>query len=355
MKENRKSGSIQALRAIAFFEIFLRHCYVPYFTGAFGVSIFFVLSGFCMELSYFRKPIQDISIKGSFAFALKKISKIYMLHILMMLASALLSGFKISLTSLLLNVFLVQAWVPDGNVYYSLNGVSWYLSAYMFICLAAPLLLYLINKMKNKRSVYLLMAATASVMLLTGWFVSNSSFDLFNDDIAKWFTYICPLYRLGDFILGVCLAMIYNRRDEKTGVHAKIYTAAEIFAIILSVAAMYLHTDRISNQGLRYTILFVPVSLFVVYLFAVNKGMITKLLTNKVLVFIGNISAYTFLIHNIAIRCVNFALSRFHLQDMMILKIICAMAITIASAVLYIKVEAFFKKKFKRNQIGTNA
>lgn len=350
MKEKKKSGSIQALRAIAFFEIFLRHCYVPYFTGAFGVSVFFVLSGFCMELSYFRKPVQEISGRGSLAFALKKISKIYMLHILMMLASALLSGFRISWSSLILNIFLVQTWVPDGNVYYSLNGVSWYLSAYMFICLAAPLLLHLINKIKNKRSVYLLMAATACVMLLTGLLVSG----LCNEDTAKWFTYICPLYRLGDFVLGACLAVIYNRRDEKNGSNSKMYTAAEILTILISAAVMYLHTDVISNQGLRYTILFVPVSLLIIYLFAVNKGMITKLLTNRVLVFIGDISAYTFLIHNIAIRCVNFALSRFHLQDMILLKIICAMAITVAAAVVYRKAESLFQKKIKGNPIRTN-
>lgn len=345
MKENRKSNSIQALRAIAFFEIFLRHCYIPYFTGAFGVSIFFILSGFCMELSFLKKPIRDISIKGSIIFALKKVSKIYMLHIFMMFSSILLSSFKISFSSLILNILLIQTWVPDGNVYYSLNGVSWYLSAYMFICISAPLLLHLINKIKNKSSVYLFIVTTISIMLLIGVIVSF----LFNEEIAKWFTYICPLYRLGDFVLGVCLAIIYERREVKNEINTKIYTIAEFFIIILSVVIMYVH-NNMSNQGLRYTVLFVPTSLLIVYIFAINKGIITKLLTNKILVFIGNISAYTFLIHNIAIRCVRFVLFKFNLQDIITLKIIFAIAITIIATMIYIKIESFLRKG-KENKI----
>ena len=47
--------SLQILRAIAFLEIFLGHCGITFFTGAFGVSIFIVLSGFCMALNYLPK------------------------------------------------------------------------------------------------------------------------------------------------------------------------------------------------------------------------------------------------------------------------------------------------------------
>ena len=52
LDKKRKIESLQILRAIAFFEIFLGHCGIRIFTGSFGVSIFVVLSGFCTALNY---------------------------------------------------------------------------------------------------------------------------------------------------------------------------------------------------------------------------------------------------------------------------------------------------------------
>ena len=36
------------------------------------------------------------------------------------------------------------------------------------------------------------------------------------DNFPKWATYILPIYRLGDFVIGCCLGYLYvNRREMK--------------------------------------------------------------------------------------------------------------------------------------------
>ncbi len=77
--------SLQILRAIAFLEIFLGHCGITFFTGAFGVSIFIVLSGFCMALNYLPKADKiSLSPVSNIKYALLKIKKLYGLHLVML-------------------------------------------------------------------------------------------------------------------------------------------------------------------------------------------------------------------------------------------------------------------------------
>ena len=54
MNNNEKIESLQAVRGIAFLGIFLKHTGISLFCalGDWGVSIFFVLSGFLMSVRY---------------------------------------------------------------------------------------------------------------------------------------------------------------------------------------------------------------------------------------------------------------------------------------------------------------
>lgn len=56
----KKNLSIQALRAIAFLLVFLGHAnMIPRGYASFGVSIFIVLSGFLMAMSYSEKNVKS--------------------------------------------------------------------------------------------------------------------------------------------------------------------------------------------------------------------------------------------------------------------------------------------------------
>lgn len=151
---NNKIEGIQALRIITYLWILCFHCGANFLTGAFGVCIFFVLSGFCMQLSYNsnkKKP----TVISSFQFAKKKVEKLYVSHIILIFLFLAVNGFH-DWTKSILCVFFLQVWIPNESFVFSGNMVAWWLSVYVFLCFCAPTLLYYFNQgTSNKRLVFI--------------------------------------------------------------------------------------------------------------------------------------------------------------------------------------------------------
>lgn len=114
-----------------------------------------------------------------------------------------------------------------------------------------------------------------------------------------WSNYVFPVYRLLDFFIGCNLGYLFlnQKRKEKNIIKSNILEIVSLVMVIFSMLKFYN-----ASMWYQYTILFVPSSISLVYIFADNKGMITKLLTNKVIIFIGNISPYIFLFHRLVIN-----------------------------------------------------
>ena len=82
--------SLQAVRALAFLGIFLSHSDITAFSsgGAWGVSVFLILSGFLMYYSYYGdNRVQNLGLKYSIRFGISKIKKLYPLHIVTMISA----------------------------------------------------------------------------------------------------------------------------------------------------------------------------------------------------------------------------------------------------------------------------
>ena len=76
MGDKKRLAGIQTLRAIAFLEIFLGHCGIQWCAASFGVSIFMILSGFCMAINYLPKADRlNLSPVSCVKFAFDKIKK----------------------------------------------------------------------------------------------------------------------------------------------------------------------------------------------------------------------------------------------------------------------------------------
>ncbi len=176
-----KITSLQALRAVAFLGIFTSHCGATSL-GAWGVSIFIILSGFVMFLAYNERSLPD-NIRGAISFSVKKVRKLYPLHIFMMIAAlgftvkGLSEGFTIkscifNLGTVLLNVFLLQDWVPASSVYFSLNGVAWYLSLCLFLYFAFPFLMKKLKKINSNKQAFITIFAVFFTQILIGFLSS---------------------------------------------------------------------------------------------------------------------------------------------------------------------------------------
>ena len=137
-----KIKSLQILRAMAFLGILTYHCEATNL-GAWGVSVFLIMSGFLMVYNHIHSAI-PCGMQNQASYARKKLRKLYPLHILMLIMILILLrntlfhnlSIKSSLTTglkIVSNVFLLQSWIPNSKYYYAMNGVSWYLSVMAFI------------------------------------------------------------------------------------------------------------------------------------------------------------------------------------------------------------------------------
>lgn len=311
----QKLPSLQPLRAIAFIGIFFLHAGALVNWSSLAVSTFFVLSGFLMVYTYIDRDI-DLTLKGCFCFALSKIKKLYPLHILMLLLAAFRETFLVLytrggyeqlakiFTNLLLDTLLVQSWFTPTSINCSLNGVAWYLSATLFLYLVFPLILDFIKKINNKKQ----LIAIALVILLIQYLLSILFIEVETGftDIYSWATYISPLYRLGDFTIGCITGYIFIKNPRKNSLTSKKATMLELLVILLSVLVI-VWTEKGQTSILvraiseNQTLPYIPLAVMLVLIFAYNNGAITKLLKNKPLIWLGDMSGYTYLIHLVVI------------------------------------------------------
>lgn len=348
--------SLQALRGLAFLGIFFEHTLLAQ-TGAWGVSVFFVLSGFLMIYSYYDRDM-EVSIKSGLQLACKKSSKLYTLHIITLLAAIPFSFHNLDeifsmafLKKFLPNVLFLQSWFPDGPMYFSFNAVSWYLSSCILLYFSFPFIHKRIISYASKHNAYWAIVLTFVCQLVLAYLTSQISVsDAISDNFAKWFTYICPFFRLGDFFIGCNLGYLFlSAKEGSTKCNFTGSTLCELLVFLFIGIELYLYDAKIAFGGMecfRYTLLFTPSTVALIYLFAQNNGYITRFFTNKRFIQLGNISAYTFLIHPIVIRYLNKFFLSYRGSTLSAWKLtIVAFMFTCLFAFFYQQAEKFYYRK----------
>ncbi len=317
MKE--KMDSVQALRALAFFCVFLNHCYVN--TNGWAISVFIMLSGFLLVNSRFPRPDDFTpSVVKNVRSAYSKVKSLYNLYILAMIPIIVLEVFNIRsgsssatygslLFEILLSALMFQSWFPNNSM--ALIGVAWYLSTMVFLYFACPYILKLIRKYRKISAAVVVMAA----LIVLEFVISSASgavYSLFSGrpgagteaDFALWFTFIFPPVRVIDFALGCNLGYIFLMLRAKEHNKAVVWGLDILIILLYTVTSFFFKSTGyfLSREEYRHTLLFAPIALVIVYSFALAKGPLSRLLTNKITVFFGNLSNYTYLIHQDVIR-----------------------------------------------------
>lgn len=309
--------SIQVLRAIAFIGVFLWHTEkgIVKGTGNWGVCIFFILSGFLLTIRHYEDGSNNkgSSIQESFRFAIKRVSKLYPFHIAMMLFTVPFElmrednnvvRFLLRATA---NVCLVQSWIPNDTYFWSFNWVAWYLSSYLFLLFLFPVLMKYIGRFKyfifDIILVFLIQVLTSGI--LNHILIDNHVCETFP---LYWFVYINPVFRLGDFIIGMCLGLFYIKNTHKERKVDKVGATVMEVVWLCMVCFVFIF---VQNEPIPFetwwsrTQLYIPVSTFTVWVFAANRGVITEFLVQKLFVRVGDLSVYGFLTHQVVIRYCN--------------------------------------------------
>jgi len=124
----------------------------PAWNGSFGlfVDMFFILSGFVISYSY---PSGSTGLRSYVRFLVRRIARIYPLHLLTLLVFTALALIGIAgptvhtgLTDFLYNLFLIQAWGVTDHL--SFNTPAWSISAELFCYLLFPLLMWLASSVR---------------------------------------------------------------------------------------------------------------------------------------------------------------------------------------------------------------
>lgn len=192
------------------------------------------------------------------------------------------------------------------DIYYSINWIAWYLSTAAFLYFMFPYIARQIGKIKKNLTAYIGMMLVYVVQIvlavLVGKLAEIEAIIQKVPDLVHWFTYVFPIYRLGDFAIGCLLGYIFMNRkdDDKECVWCSTFLEGIIIAGLIIALNLYRSMGG-SLVVVKYTLIFTPLSCILVYLFAQKKGLITRILTNKWSVYLGNISGYAFLVHRMVI------------------------------------------------------
>lgn len=316
-----------------------------------------------MYYRYENTPL-ECNIKENLMFSLKKIKKLYPLHILTMcfmivlyLAGHLYNGITIRnviylLGTTVLNIFLVQTWVPYRDINVSLNGVAWYLSVTMFLYFMFP---YIKKWIQNKKRNILYFICILIIFIEIIICIPVVNFMGTDSPVYIWFMYCFPIFRVGDFFIGCCLGKYYiESKADESNVNFTRSSIYEIMATLITISVYIWMKQNYKNSILlatqNFTTMYILLAVIWVHLFRKCNGVITKLLTNKITIFIGNISAYAFLIHYVIIQyfiAIKKTLKVELLNYQNALLIIIEFLVTILASVLYSKITK------KHNTLGS--
>ncbi len=313
-----KIDSLTSLRFIAAALVFTWHAPIPDANGLhdlqlgyLGVAFFYILSGFILTYVYYRNIVarKSGSIKK---FYISRIAKLYPVHVLTFLAAlpltiitiqsvfaehtkvkAFLAGF--------FNLTLTQAWIPKSSVYFSFNGVAWSISVEAFFYLLFPIIVLVIYRYRKRFTLRNILLAMSGMWLLCMVLLLPQV-----SHIDDWVFYIFPLARLPDFLMGIFVALIYMDSNKKKPFGIKLgvthATIVEVASIVLVISGLFIGT--LMPQSVRFSIWMVPSLAFVVLVFSYQKGLVSKLLNNRVLIFLGEASFSFYMVHQLVIRYV---------------------------------------------------
>lgn len=268
--------------------------------GYLGVSFFFILSGFILSLNYDDKLLnKQVSFKD---FWVARIARVYPLHLFTLLIAVLLvvdsteqvseffSDPALSVSKFLSNATLIHSFIPDGDYFFSYNSPSWSISDEMFFYFAFPFIVILL--VRNR------------LLLKIGW-VSFLAIPVLmyysSEDTHHKIFYINPFFRIVDFLLGITLFQLYRRRY-----FSKLYstnllaTLIEILSVGLFVVFFYVHNSI--PQVYRFSCFYWIPMAAVIGSFAHQAGYMSKLLSIRFMVVLGEISFSFYLIHQLFIK-----------------------------------------------------
>lgn len=303
-----------------------------------GVSYFYVLSGFVMMIAYSK--YDKINFKDFFS---NRIARIYPLHILSLILVIILnillnSDFKIPKLALLSHLLLIQSWIPRTAL--TLNAPAWSISVEMFFYLLFPIIFVYIKKIKLKNIFILIISFNIICQILFNKYFFSDLYNGFRVD--GFFLFYNPLLHLNSFLVGILFGTIFVKKTFEP----KNYNFLILILTITLIILVFIFKSFFIHNGF-FSILFGLIILFI----SLNTGVLTRIFSNKKLVYLGEISFALYLLQLPIFTICDKFLSLINIENITLRFFISFFILLLASHLVFKYFETTMKNYIKKKLI----
>jgi peptidoglycan/LPS O-acetylase OafA/YrhL len=360
--------------------------------SGFGMTLFFVLSGFVIHYNYARL-VSDGGLRGIGAFLWARFARLYPLFLLMMLVYVLVSqrhvaywtGHPEQINSIVqaLPYFLlsIQSWIykviGGGSLIDAIRGGSpptWSISTEWFFYFAYPCVAWLV--LRARAVPVIVLVAVLWCGLWTG--LATSLYDRIpqidawavarfgavagqsdpNDAFVHWLLYLSPYLRIGEFILGVIAAQLYVAlRGRKitpgeNAVGGLVFLAAAASVLVFQYLACAPDVPLTIFHKMNANFALAPPVALLIFCAARYQNVASRLLTSRPAIALGEASYSIYLVHSMVfISAVKLNAGAIHGVAYNVTKLILLMAIVVAvSLLLYAYYEAPMRRWLRQRE-----
>ncbi|WP_328956011.1 acyltransferase [Kitasatospora purpeofusca] len=307
--------------------------------GGLGVAFFFVLSGFVLTWS--ARPGDTAT--GFWRRRMVKIVPNYV--VAWALAMIFFAGSYTPVRTAVLNLLMLQVWIPDFNTYFSVDPPSWSLGAELVFYLSFPLLHRALRRIRPERLLYWIGGTVAAIvatpalayLVLPDTPGVPGGYD--SSVVQYWFSYVLPPVRLLDFALGILVALaVRSGRWRDIGM---VWSGLLLVAGYVATRWVpYLYAQRVTTV--------VPIALLVASAAIADRDGRFTPFRNRAMTWLGEISFAFYLLHFIVLTELRDLLgTKLYSTPEGIGLLLLAIGVTVLlSWILYRLVEAPITKRF---------
>jgi peptidoglycan/LPS O-acetylase OafA/YrhL len=257
--------------------------------GFVSVTFFFILSGFVLTWSARDDDTPRM-------FYRRRFFRIFPNHVVTWAACLILLG-GAPVWIALLNLMLVQSWVPRLEVASSVNIVTWSLSCEVFFYALFPFLVRGVQRISRGRLWYWAVGAlltTIAVPFIAVLVMPDQPvIPVINVPTYEyWFSYNFPVARLGEFVLGMVLARIVRER---------LWFGLPLWAALAILAVTYLAMLPVPIPYGIVAVEVAPSALLVLAAASTEIRGTNRFFGSRLSLWLGNISYALFMSHAIVL------------------------------------------------------
>ena len=251
--------------------------------GWFGVSTFFVLSGFILAYTY-REGVAGP--RSLFDFAVARVARLYPVYVLALIVALPLLASELEFWPAAKTLLLVQSW---GSVESSAGNYwltpAWSLSVETFFYVLFPSLMYALRRIGRVQAWIGIMVVAVLMVVLESPLLRPA---MTPPTFFSWLTYVpLPIYRLPEFIYGVLLCKLFlSASGSSRPIQSSIVAVGVLLIFLLGVA-----------QGPLLSVGTLLVGVLIYLLAKKADGFVTRIMSSRVLVALGGASYAIYLLH----------------------------------------------------------